>query len=104
MPLAAELGLSTGRVPVTASFDWRREGTEIWSIEVETEGGALLLSDGGASLTIGSQSHAFSPEEYAGVYKRFRHLIADAALDADLAPLNLVLEALKEGAPSPSPD
>jgi D-galactose 1-dehydrogenase len=96
MPIAAELQFFAGQVSrVDASFDWRRAGTEIWNIEIETNEGGLLLSEGGASLTIDGERHEYLPGEYAGVYRRFRDLISARAIDCDLAPLSLVMDALK---------
>ena len=98
-PIAARLTLRDDLgTPVTADFDWRQQGEQIWEIMVETDAGPLHLSGGGARLqlageTVAEQQHA----EYPGLYRRFAELIDDGRSDVDLAPFKLVADAFMLG-------
>jgi D-galactose 1-dehydrogenase len=80
---------------LTANFDWRQTGPQTWDIEVRTRAGTtLLLSDGGASLTVDGQRVQTAPErEYPDLYARFAELIETGASDMDLRPFELVADA-----------
>src|SRR5690606_39479170 len=55
--------------PVTADFDWRQDGPQIWDITVRTDAGTLALTAGGASLTIDGQKQLSGPDiEYEAIY------------------------------------
>jgi D-galactose 1-dehydrogenase len=94
MPIAASVKLSDGTIDVTAEFDFRHSGAECWNIELHTGAGWLRLENGGATLTVDGVSVPASPNlEYAGVYRRFEHLIRNRESDVDVAPLQLVADA-----------
>ncbi len=98
-PIAAEVILSNGAgLTVEAIFDWRQEGRQIWDIEIETDGDAVVLSDGGSRLTSGEDEGAPHPDrEYAGLYRHFARLLREGRSDADATPLELVADAFLLG-------
>jgi D-galactose 1-dehydrogenase len=98
-PIAANLSLtdSTG-LPISAEFDFRQTGPQTWDIAVETDGGELKLSSGGASLAVNGEVKVDGiNEEYRGLYRRFVELTAKGAGDVDLTPLRLVADAFLLG-------
>jgi len=94
-PIAAELSFADTRAtPITAAFDFRQTGPQTWDIRVDTTDGVLLLSQGGAEMRIdGDQSAVPAHGEYPALYERFAGLVAERAIDADLAPLRHVADA-----------
>jgi len=98
-PIAAELTFSdTDGVPILASFDWLQTAEQSWNIRVEAEGGVLMLSKGGAVLTINGETLVDEPDgEYAGIYRRFAALIAEGRSDVDISPLRHVADAYLRG-------
>jgi predicted dehydrogenase len=98
-PIAAELTLRTSDgAPVEVEFDWRPRDDDRWTIRVETDGGELLLSSGGAEMTVDGTAVELPPtHEYPGVYARFAELIAAGERDVDLRPLTLVADACLRG-------
>ncbi|MCA8879321.1 MAG: Gfo/Idh/MocA family oxidoreductase [Rhodobacteraceae bacterium] len=98
-PIAAALTFEgPDGVNVTAEFDWRQEGGEIWQIAVDTADGRLDLDDGGARLTVGGAPQAVDgPGEYPGLYARFAALIAAGDSDVDDTPLVRVADAFMLG-------
>jgi predicted dehydrogenase len=97
-PIAADLQLRAGDVPIMASFDWRLDHDEIWRISLATDQGTLLLDDGGARATVdGAPLTAGPNHEYARLYARFRDLITTKQSEVDLAPLRLVADAFLTG-------
>ena len=98
-PIAANLSLtdSTG-LPISAEFDFRQTGPQTWDIAVETDGGELKLSSGGACLAVDGEVKVDGiNEEYRGLYRRFVELTAKGAGDVDLTPLRLVADAFLLG-------
>ena len=95
-PIAAQLEFTGG---VTADFDWRREGPQLWRIEVETAQGTLPLDDGGARMAVdGSPVEvAEGPGEYPRLYARMAELVPEAGIDMDLAPFVHVADAYMLG-------
>ena len=85
--------------PLTCSLDWRCSEREEWTIAVRTSGGSeLLLSDGGARLTIdGEERSAAGAGEYPDIYRRFLDLIDLRRSDVDVRPLRLVADCLLIG-------
>lgn len=98
-PIAARLELHTlNGVPISADFDWRQTGAQIWDIRVTMDNGDLLLSDGGATLHIdGIRKMSAQDEEYNRLYARFAQLMMARTSDVDLAPLQLVADAFLLG-------
>ncbi|MCV0397164.1 MAG: Gfo/Idh/MocA family oxidoreductase [Rhizobiaceae bacterium] len=98
-PIAAQLSFEgEGGVSVTAEFDWRQAGPQTWDIEVQTDAGRLVLSKGGAEMSIdGRASVVDQDREYAGIYRRFADLVRQRAIDVDLAPLVHVADAFMLG-------
>jgi D-galactose 1-dehydrogenase/L-arabinose 1- dehydrogenase len=94
-PIAAELLLQSAGAPIRASFDFREEGDECWTIEVDAAEGKLALTGGGARLSIDGKpvSGDTANREYARLYDSFAALITDGKSDVDLAPIQLVADA-----------
>ncbi len=79
-------------------LDWQQEGPQTWDILVECDEGSLLLSDGGATLTIDNVLLASKPDqEYVGLYARMADLVRTAKNDVDLTPLAHVADAFMLG-------
>lgn len=98
-PIAATLGFrdATG-VSIKAEFDWRQTGPQSWDIRAQTGAGEMLLSDGGARITIAGNIKDCGPEEeYPQLYRRFSRIIAEGVSDTDLAPLTHVADAFMLG-------
>lgn len=98
-PIAARLSLGdAAATPVSAEFDWRQTGEQIWSVMAQTDAGALHLSNGGATLAIDGQAVAVAAvSEYSGLYRRFAALVASQRTDVDLAPFKLAADAFMIG-------
>ena len=93
-PVTASLWLRHGNAPVAAEFDILHTGAPEWTISVDTDGGDLVLTQGGNSLTIdGVPVPCEAQREYPRLYDRFATLIAACESDVDLAPLMLVADA-----------
>jgi D-galactose 1-dehydrogenase/L-arabinose 1- dehydrogenase len=98
-PIAARLGLRSGDADIAATFDFRQQGSECWTIAIDTADGRYELSDGGARLALEGVpvSDAATNREYARLYDHFAALIAGGASDADLAPIRIVADAFLVG-------
>ena len=98
-PIAATLSLSDAAgLPISAEFDFRQTGPQSWDIHVDTDDGPVVLSSGGAKLSVGSEQHVDAIKaEYTGLYRRFVELTAARESDVDLAPLQLVADAFLLG-------
>lgn len=98
-PIAAKIAFkSADGFPVAADFDWRQTGPQSWDILAETDAGAMVLSGGGAKLSIDGQIVHDEPEaEYPMLYRRFAELVHVGASDVDLAPLQHVADAFMLG-------
>ena len=98
-PIAAQLGLLAGEVPVSVDLDFLQTGKQTWEISVTTDDGTLLLEDGGSVLTLpGEDPKVFPDREYERLYRRFAKLIASGASEVDLRPFVLVSDAFLLGA------
>lgn len=98
-PIAAELDLADeAGLPIRAEFDFLQSGPQSWDMRIETEGGTLLLSAGGAKLDHDGRALVDEPEaEYPALYRRFVDLVSRRESDVDLAPLQLVADAFLLG-------
>jgi D-galactose 1-dehydrogenase len=104
-PIAANLTFTPpDDANVSAEFDFRQQGDQIWSIEVETAQGRLLLSDGGAKLAIDGalQAVPLAPSsaltgEYPRLYARMAELVQSGEIDMDLSPMAHVADAFLLG-------
>jgi predicted dehydrogenase len=94
-PIAARLAMETARgAPIEAVFDFRQTGPQTWEIVLEADDGRLVLSEGGAKLTIDGASQPVPlAGEYSAMYRHFAELVRDRGSDVDLAPLRLVADA-----------
>jgi len=98
-PIAADLRFQdAGALRVHAEFDWRQTGKQSWDIVVETAGGQLKLSDGGARLWINGEQQPLDKEaEYPSLYRQFAALVKSGRSDVDVAPLRHVADAFMLG-------
>ncbi|PBN43817.1 Gfo/Idh/MocA family oxidoreductase [Sphingobium sp. D43FB] len=103
-PIGATLAMATASgAPIDTVFDWRQTGPQTWDIAVDTDNGSLLLSEGGNTLRLdGEVQLKAADEEYPAMYRRFVDLVADRAIDADIAPLRLVADAFLCGRHCPT--
>ncbi len=94
-PIQAELDFrDTAGAPIRVELDFLQTGPQSWDIEVDADGGALKLTNGGAKLWIdGDLLHEGPDREYPGLYDEFARLIADGASDVDTSPLRHVADA-----------
>ncbi|MAY62832.1 MAG: D-galactose 1-dehydrogenase [Rhizobiales bacterium] len=101
-PIAADLDFRhPGGAEVNAEFDWRKEGDQFWNIEAETDAGTLVLSDGGANLSIDGApveaSDVALDGEYPKLYARMVDLVQTGEIDMDLSPMVHVADAFLLG-------
>jgi len=101
-PIAARVNCRDGAgVPIAMDFDFRQEGPQSWDIVVETDGGSLKLSEGGAVLSIDGAARSSPGEdvlgEYPGLYARFAAIIRAGVSDVDISPLRQVADAFLRG-------
>jgi D-galactose 1-dehydrogenase len=98
-PIQAELGFTdTAGIPIEASFDFLQTGPQSWDIEIDTDDGALRLSNGGARMWVdGALVHEGPDAEYPGLYARFADLVASRQSDVDITPLRHVADAFLLG-------
>jgi D-galactose 1-dehydrogenase len=98
-PIAAAMTFTDAKgLDLAAEFDWRQTGKQSWDIVAETEAGAMVLSEGGAKLSLdGKLAHEEPEQEYPMLYKRFAELVKAGKSDVDLAPLRHVADAFMLG-------
>ncbi|MDX3973179.1 Gfo/Idh/MocA family oxidoreductase [Shinella sp.] len=98
-PIAAAITFSDARgLDLKADFDWRQTGKQSWDIIARTEAGEMVLSEGGAKLSIdGKLVHEEPEQEYPMLYKRFAEIVKAGKSDVDLAPLRHVADAFMLG-------
>jgi len=88
---------------VSAEFDFRKEGDQFWNIAIETDQGSLVLSDGGATLTIDGKQQSAATEdnalggEYPRLYASMAGLVREGGIDMDLSPMAHVADAFLLG-------
>jgi len=91
-----------GGAAVSAVFDWRQQGQQLWTIEATTDAGRLTLSDGGAHLAIDGAEAGLGDDdplagEYPRLYRNMARLVAAGGIDMDLAPMRQVADAFTLG-------
>lgn len=93
--ICASLKFETeNRVPITAEFDWRNQGKDVWDITVKTTEGELRLTHGGSQLWVDGEFQGLEPErEYPNLYTRFAALVRSETSDIDTSPLRHVADA-----------
>lgn len=97
-PIAADLRLECGEIPIGVAFDFDQRGPQTWTIDIETDRGLLTLADGASRMAIDGAAVDVGDEgEYRRLYRHFAHLIADGRSDIDLAPFRLVADAFLLG-------
>jgi D-galactose 1-dehydrogenase len=98
-PIAADIRFrNADGLPVHAEFDWRQTGKQSWDIVAETAAGQMVLSEGGAKLSVnGALTFAEPEREYPSLYQRFAEIIKAGKSDVDLAPLRHVADAFMLG-------
>ncbi len=94
-PIAASVHLACDNgAPVHMQLDFLHPGTPNWDIAVDTDGGRLSLSTGGAIMKLDDRAVSTAPsEEYPSLYAHFAQLVRARAIDVDVAPLQLVADA-----------
>ncbi|MGQ3290763.1 MAG: Gfo/Idh/MocA family protein [Shinella sp.] len=98
-PIAAAITFSDAKgLDLKADFDWRQTGKQSWDIVAQTEAGEMVLSEGGAKISIdGKLVHDEPEQEYPMLYKRFAEIVKAGKSDVDLAPLRHVADAFMLG-------
>lgn len=98
-PVAARIDFAGANgLAALAEIDWLQTGPQSWDIIVETDAGELLLSNGGAKLTIAGKPVKDEAErEYPALYERFSQLVRAGKSDVDVAPLQHVADAFMLG-------
>ncbi|NVP54364.1 Gfo/Idh/MocA family protein [Mycoplana rhizolycopersici] len=98
-PIAADITFTDADgLDLSAEFDWRQTGKQSWDIVADTEAGQMMLSEGGAKLSIdGVLKHEEPEQEYPMLYKRFAEIVHAGKSDVDLAPLRHVADAFMLG-------
>lgn len=102
-PVAARIDLRTGAgAAIAADLDFLQTGPQTWNIVVDTDAGQLMLTEGGANLTIDGQPITGAVTgaldgEYPRLYRRFAALIRSGWSEADLTPFQLVADAFLLG-------
>ncbi len=104
-PIAARLSFAHPHgAEVHAEFDWRHEGEQTWTIVAETDGGRLVLAEGGAKLSV--DGRIVAPDvnnrtplvgEYPRLYARMAELVRTSSIDMDLSPMVHVADAFLIG-------
>ncbi len=98
-PVAAQMRFAgPDGLTATAEIDWLQTGPQSWDIIAQTDAGRMVLSAGGARLTIDGEPVQDEPErEYPALYERFASLVQSGQSDVDIAPLQHVADAFMLG-------
>lgn len=98
-PIAAGITFTDADgLDLSAEFDWRQTGKQSWDIVADTDAGQMVLSEGGAKLSVdGVLKHEEREQEYPMLYKRFAEIVKAGKSDVDLAPLRHVADAFMLG-------
>ena len=97
--IAAHLDLvGSAGIAVEMDLDFLQAGPPLWDIDIDTDRGTLVLSQGGHTMAIDGELVATARvDEYPGVYAHFAQLIRERRCDVDVAPLRLIEEAYRCG-------
>ena len=98
-PIAVKADFAgAGGLAATMDLDWLQTGPQTWNIEADTDAGTMVLSSGGAKLSIGGKEAQDAPErEYPALYECFAALVKAGQSDVDIAPLRHVADAFMLG-------
>lgn len=97
-PIAADLRMDSGGIPVRVAFDFDQRGPQTWTIDIETDGGLLTLADGASRMAIdGAPVDVGGEGEYPRLYRHFAQLVAEGRSDIDLTPFRLVADSFLLG-------
>jgi D-galactose 1-dehydrogenase len=98
-PIAAAMAMETASgTPVTAAFDWRQTGKQIWEIIFETDDDRFVFAEGGDdAANAAADAESALAAEYRAMYRRFVELVHSGESEVDLAPLQLVADAFLRG-------
>lgn len=98
-PIAAQMTFAgPDGLTARAEIDWLQTGPQSWDIIAETDAGRMVLSNGGAKLSINGKPVQDEPErEYPALYERFAALVRADGSDVDVAPLQHVADAFMLG-------
>ena len=97
-PIGVEIKFKRGdakSVDMSAVFDWRQRGEQIWNIDLRTSDGMeMKLSKGGSVLHVDGKLIMEAPmEEYEMIYEKFAKLLKAGKSETDYAPLQLECDA-----------
>jgi len=103
-PIAANMTFAHPHgAKVSAELDFRKEGDQFWNIAIETDQGNLVLSEGGATLTIDGETQTAANDgnalqgEYPRLYANMAALVREGGIDMDLSPMAHVADAFLLG-------
>ncbi len=104
-PIAANLVFNhPDNAKISAEFDFRQQGQQIWAIDIEAGDDHLKLSNGGAELEINGVVQPANQEgglslsgEYPRLYANMYQLIRSGNSNMDLTPMSLVADAFLLG-------
>ncbi len=92
-PIAAHLRFAgADRI---ATFDWREQGEESWTICIDTAAGRrIAIEQGGARLSVDGEERPLGPfAEYPAIYARFAELVAARTIAVDSQPMRILADA-----------
>lgn len=95
-PISADLTFTGG---ITATFDWLKDGAQMWEIRLlTTDGTTVHLLDGGNRCVIdGVDTPVADLREYPALYAHMAQLVARRTSDVDLSPMVHVSDAMTLG-------
>ncbi len=94
-PIAANLVFSGG---VTATFDWLKQGDQMWEMTLHAGADEVRLIGGGnRCLVNGVEVEGTDLEEYPALYDRMARLVQMGQSDVDLSPMVHVADAFTLG-------
>lgn len=98
-PIAAELTMASGEgTAITAAFDWRHTGQEMWQILFEAGTESYLFDQGSeAAHDVADHEATALNQEYPTMYRCFVDLVRSGQSEVDVVPLQLVADACMRG-------